>query len=401
MRILHVVPYFYPAWRMGGAPRAVYELAVAQRQQGHDVSVATTDMASPGRVVQSSSFSPEDRVRDLGTYYEVDHRGLRIFYLRSLVGRLLSLAEIYWSPGMCRSLDTIIENSRPDVLHVHEFRTGLSVSAAVAAAKHTVPLFVSTHGSLFPPGDPRWKSGLKKHFDRVFGGRIISRVNAFHAVSSHEAEDIRRLVGGTKEIRILPHGFHSTKAFPSRTEPAFPSILFIGRVYPIKGVETLLEAFSILKHRHLEAALLLLGHAQRGYLRSLRRRFDLVASSEPDWEARQAVYAGHASPSVVAEKLAGASCLVLPSRYEVWGLVILEALSTGCPVVATGVCGCLEHLGDPVGLTVVPPGDPQLLARAISERIENPVEPSFLPSHLTWESVAREMEAFYRSARGW
>ncbi len=382
---------------MGGVPRAVYELSIAQQEQGHEISVATTAVSSPGRFIRPSAFGPEDRLQNGGSRLEVHHNNVRIFYYRSFSGRLFSLAEVYWIPGMRKSLDRLIDETSPEAIHVHEFRTGLSAAAAACTRKRGVPIVLSTHGSLFPPVDTRWKTALKKRFDRSVGRRILSQVSAFHALSSHEADDIRRLTGGdTKRIQIIPHGFRPAKATPPRYPSGLPSLLFVGRIYPVKGIETLLEAFGMLKRRYPGIGLLLAGHANRSYLRSLMRRFDLKTTTETIWEPGEAVYAGHFSPSVVAERLASASCLVLPSLYEVWGLVILEALSAGCPVVATSVCGCLEHLGDPGGLVVAPPHDPESLVRAISQLLDDPVQPAPLPPHLSWKSVAGEMESLYR-----
>jgi glycosyltransferase involved in cell wall biosynthesis len=402
MRIVHIVPYFYPAWRMGGTPRAVYELALAQSRLGHEVRVVTTDIDSPGRVIGSSSFDRADAVQETGADLVVKHRGLRILYCRSRLTRLFSSLEAYLIPGLFGRLNRLAQENRPDAIHVHELRTGLSLSAAALARRYQIPLVVSTHGSLFSPATSLWKAGIKRIFDFTVGRRLLSPVACFHAVSKREAEDIRRLTCGRKPIRIIPHGLSlgTPRAQQTALKPPFPALLFAGRIHPIKGLETLLEAWSLVKRRHSQAALLLLGQGNRTYVRNVASRFGLTLSLEPEWQPGRAVYGGHVAPTVVADRLARATCLIVPSDYEVWGLVILEALAAGCPVVATHVCGCLEHLDDRSGVVVVPPGDVKSLAEALEALIANSPRPSPPPARLSWESVAKAMTALYSVGGG-
>ena len=402
MQIVHIVPYFYPAWRMGGAPRAVYQLALAQRDLGHEVIVVTTDIDSPGRTLDLSLFDSADTVQETGTDLWVNHRGLRILYCRSQVARLLSRVEAYLIPGLFRRLDAIAEESPPDVIHIHELRTGLSLSAAALARRRRIPLVASTHGSLFPPTAALWKRALKRIFDFTVGRRLPSQITCFHAVSRREGEDIQQLPGKQKHIRIIPHGLAPTtpSTKEARVNLPFPALLFLGRIHPIKGLETLLEAWSLVRRRYPQAALLLLGQGNRAYVRALTSRFDLTLSHEPEWQAGKAIYGGHGAPEVGADRLAQATCLVVPSNYEVWGLVILEALAAGCPVVATNVCGCLEHLDDNSGVVVVPPSDAKLLAQALETVIACPQQPLPPPAYMSWETVAKEMMALYSSSRG-
>jgi len=321
---------------------------------------------------------------------------LEIFYYRSRTAHWSSRIGAYLTPGFLRQLNTTAEEKIPQVVHIHEFRTGLSLSAAAFARERGIPLVVSTHGSLFSPCSVG-KRALKRIFDLAIGHRLASQTACFHAVCTHEAEQIERLGVSQKKIRVIPHGFSPAGCSRENTmrKPPFPALLFAGRIDPIKGLDTLLQAWSLVTCQYPETGLLLLGHGDPGYIKTLTVRFGLLRTVEPEWQAGKAVYGGHASPSVVAERLSRASCLAVPSNYEIWGLVILESLAAGCPVVATQICGCLEYLDGVSGVTVVPAEHVESLAEALKAVITAPPPVSSLPAGLSWQCVAEEMVALY------
>ncbi len=403
MRILHVVPYFYPAWRFGGVPRVVYDLALAQSRAGAHVSIVTSLLEAPGKILEVDAFQDGSSLSTEEYGLRVRHQELDISYIHSEWNRRLSQIGAYAIPGLTAFLLSKIKSLNPDIIHAHEFRTGLTASAAHVSGEVRIPLVISTHGSLFPPTVPPWKTLLKNAFDHTAGQKIINRTCCFHALSKLESDDFHRLADKKNiRINIIPHGFDPNRIQSADSRPRIqspeppPQILYVGRISPIKGLPTLLEAWQQISRANPQASLLMLGHAEPDHLHCLRQRFEITDSHEPSWQPGKAVYAGFAAPNIVQERMSQAAVLVVPSYYEVWGAVVLEALSIGCPVVASQACGCLEHLPQSMHVQIVPPNDPAAIINALNTIFQAPPQTAKLPPNLTWDSVAARMAELYR-----
>lgn len=118
--------------------------------------------------------------------------------------------------------------------------------------------------------------------------------------------------------------------------PDVPRYLYVGRLSPEKSLDVLLRAFAQV-HATLPAASLVVvgGGPQIDELKSLTAVLGLQGAVE---------FKGGMDQHALAEQYARATCLVLPSRSEPWGLVVNEALHYGCPVVVSDHCGCVPEL---------------------------------------------------------
>src|SRR5205085_6400739 len=124
MRIVFVIPYFYDAWAYGGQPRSAYEMARALVKRGHVVEVLTTDSLGDQRM-----SIPSD-----GATRIVD--GITIRYYRNLSNTLAFRQRAFLPPGFFREVAEHVK--RADVVHIHELRSPLTVSAAAAAIRERV-----------------------------------------------------------------------------------------------------------------------------------------------------------------------------------------------------------------------------------------------------------------------
>jgi glycosyltransferase involved in cell wall biosynthesis len=130
------------------------------------------------------------------------------------------------------------------------------------------------------------------------------------------------------------HAFHQRRALaPSAVAPRF---LYVGRLSPEKALDVLIKAF-VRVHQALPASCLVLVGAGP----QLQELADLIHTLDLD---DAVVFAGSMDTAALAIEYAKASCLVLPSFSEPWGLVVNEALSYGCPVVVSYRCGCVPEL---------------------------------------------------------
>jgi glycosyltransferase involved in cell wall biosynthesis len=119
-------------------------------------------------------------------------------------------------------------------------------------------------------------------------------------------------------------------------ENAGPMFLYVGRLASEKGLQTLVLAFANAKH-HLPGSRLIMvgGGSEENILKKLAASLGLE---------KDVVFTGGLSQESLSRYYLSATCLVLPSRSEPWGLVVNEALHYGCPVVVSERCGCVPEL---------------------------------------------------------
>jgi glycosyltransferase involved in cell wall biosynthesis len=141
-------------------------------------------------------------------------------------------------------------------------------------------------------------------------------------------------------------------------------LLFVGRLAGVKGVSVLFEALERIIPRFPDLRLTLIGDGpERGDFEKEAHERGLDAA---------VTFAGYRSQSEVAEALQEADMLVLPSFAEGVPVVLMEAMAAGIPVVTTRVAGIPELVDDRVSGLLVPPGDADGLAGAISELMADP-----------------------------
>ena len=173
MRILHVVPSYYPAVRYGGPIRSVHGLAGALAGRGHEVHVYTTNVDGP-----LEADVP------LGTAVDLD--GVSVWYFPTSRGR-----RLYRSTDMRRALDINISNF--DVVHTHSVFLWPTTAAARAARAHRVPYVLAPRGMLVADLIRRKSRLAKLAWMAAFERRNVEAATAVHATSKLEADDIRRL----------------------------------------------------------------------------------------------------------------------------------------------------------------------------------------------------------------
>ena len=204
-----------------------------------------------------------------------------------------------------------------------------------------------------------------------------------------------------KLIHVVPNGVDvpSIRQGPTATLEGHPKILFVGRLAPIKDVPTLLGAFSRFTNGFPEARLYVVGNGSE--FSKLRR---LAADLGLQDKAR---FSGFVRPPELYGYYRACDIFVLPSLHESFGLVLLEAMAAGLPVVAaSGQGGLAEQIADGVNGFLFPAGNSQALdavlrriwiaedgTRAVAERALR-----WVASNFTWSSVAEQYLSLLGSA---
>lgn len=352
MKLLHVTPFYEPAWAYGGMVRAVAGLCRALAARGHDVTVVTALL---------DSSHPREETRD----------GVRVRRLPSFFKRVLAP----WSPGLRSLLRSDLKGSQ--LVHLHGLRSGMAVSTYRACEKSGWPWVLQTHGG-FPHHDRFMLPKLA--FDRLWGDRMIRLAHSLVAVSQAEAKDLPR------ESHVIANGVETPGAATRGERRGFYRLLFVGNDSPQKRSELLPDLLAELPAVRLQVV----GRFGRRFTRAFGPFANRVTLSGPlHGDALAAAYAS-------------ADLLVHPAVNEAFGLVPFEAALLGTPAVVAGGHGCGEWFGR-AGGCVVKPDDPAALAdaaqarlsdRAVGER-EAAAVAEFVRRELTWDKAAQAMESVY------
>src|SRR5215216_195041 len=251
--------------------------------------------------------------------------------------------------------------ARSDVVHVHlgEDLAVLPLGAATARL-HRLPLVLTVHTSL---RHTLAVSDLRSALLKTIGSPIERwGEHSAGAVLVITPPLLRLLLAdGVDEHRIhlIPPGVNPS-LFEGPFEDPFagirrPRVLFVGRLAPQKGVSTLVEAAGLLEDPSVRVLLVGDGPEQSKLEREAKRI----------GVADRLHFVGFLAHERLPAVLAHADLLVLPSLYEELGTVLLQAIQAGLPVVASKTGGIPDVIEDGVNGMLVPPGEPEALARAI------------------------------------
>jgi len=246
---------------------------------------------------------------------------------------------------------------------------------------------------------PAWRNRL---FGRI-EGHYLASVDALVCVSRTTRADVESLVGRDRPVLVAPPGGDGLPGSATREQivtralaPGPLKVIFVGNVIPRKELHTLLTALATLPAAHWR--LLVAGSlsADPAYAQAILRQIDAAGL------AGQVSLAGVLSPPELAASLGESHLLAVPSAYEGFGIVYLEAMRLGLPALAgeKGAAGEIVRHGHNGFL--VPPGDAQALApflRLLSQDRERLAAMSLAArqsygSHPTWQESAGMVRGF-------
>ena len=242
---------------------------------------------------------------------------------------------------------------RPDLVHVQSVRWA-GVAAARIEREHGIPYVVTEHFSGFR------RSSVSSHeLDLAQRGFEAAQHVAAVSTRLRRTLDARDLVDRDR-VRIVPN-MVDTRFFrlpPEERRPRPFRFFALAHLQPWKGMEVLLRAFARSFRSAPEVQLTIGGDGpERERLRALARRLSI---------APQVTFAGRLTRRAVRAALWQANAFVHPSFEETFGVVLIEAMATGLPVVATA-CGGPEDIVTSATGTLVPPRDAEAFARAMQE----------------------------------
>ena len=372
----------------GGQNVHVAELAKALARRGHDVVVHTRrddpdlpdqERLAPGVLVDHVPAGPASVVAkdDLLPYV----------------------------PDLGRALARRWADERPDMVHAHFWMSGL---AAMVGTRDVGTPMVQTFLALgsvkrrhrgsrdtSPPQRNRPEQAIGRGADHVI------------ATCSDEVAELLRMGIRRRAISIVTFGVdlaHFSIDGPVTPRGPAPRLLCVGRLVERKGIDTAIRALR----RIPRAELVVAGGPDRASLGADREAQRLLALAAEQGGADRVRLLGRVGRDELPALLRSADVLVSVPAYEPFGIVPLEAMACGVPVVASAVGGLLDTVVDGTTGALVPPGRPELLADVLRQLLADPVRlegygfagNDRVHARYTWDRVAHDTETVYDLVRG-
>jgi len=364
----------------------VYELSVELVRRGHAVDIYTSnETRSSGK---------------LRPFSEID--GLRVYRFPSLA----SLGEFgkVW-PGFAAE----VMGRDYDVIHSHVYRHPHTDLAAAASKLKDSRSVLTSHSPFHPPGTRGpLANALVRVYDRLMAPFSLRAFDWIVALTPAEVEHLVALGARRDRMSVIPHGIgpeNFTHARSSRFLSKFgledgAFVLYLGRVHPTKGLDTLLEAFARISPVAPRFKLVIAGPTtsavEVAFSAKLRERAEKLGI------AGRVLLTGALSEDEKLEAYESCRFFVLPSLYEPYGIVLLEAAAHGKPLVSTTTDGPESIIDDGVSGLLLRPGDVEAFAAgmkrlALDDNLLQSMSKNALEmaSRHTWKRVAAEVEATY------
>lgn len=336
----------------GGLEKYILELKKGLEEKGHTVKI----------------FSGEEKEKNKNKFNDFGYAIKNGSLLHNFINHIFNISSFL-------SFKKAVDDYDPDIIHIHSMHES---SASILFALKNKPTIITVHG---PEGFLRsqipWRITnnfyIKNNKDKqltnlTFIGKVyyyfyyfieyyiykmnINKVKVFIAPSTFYEKEIKKI---TKNVILLPNGIN---LFPFSKTSHFKNLLYVGRLEENKGIEYLIRAFAIIQKQIPDAELNIIGDGgQESYLKKIVCDMKLVNIKFSGWIDADKLYPYYKNSSI----------LIVPSLWpEPFGLVGIEAMSIGRPVVASNVGGISDWLADQkTGYLVDPKNSQQIAEKTI------------------------------------
>ena len=308
-----------------------------------------------------------------------------------LFARGLGPARLGASGEMKRWLFEEARSERIGLLHNHSFWMMPNIYPGQVAARHRIPYIVAPRGTLAKASFERG-SAVKRVFWPMLQRPALSAVTVFHATAESERDDIRR-AGFRQPIAVIPNGVDLPPF--ARVPSAHPTILYLGRIHPSKGIDGLLRAWAKLAPQRPAWRLRLVGPDNEGYL----SRMQALAA---ELGLERCSFDGALTGREKEEAYGAASVYVLPTHAENFGLTVAESLASGTPAIVTKGAPWSGLVANRCGWWIDHGVDPLRDALAEATALESGALSemglrgrAWMDREFCWDSIADRMMATY------
>ena len=368
----------------GGAETVVKAYSEGLLAKGHKVEVITTDLYT------ETPFVKKKMPSEVGGVPVSRHSAFTVS----------GEAHYVLAPGMVKSF----LSKKADIIHTHSYGYFQNHAGWIREKLQSTPWVITPH---FHPSWSMWggakRRTLRDFYDSKIGKSTMESADLITCVSKYERDMLISEIGiDHNNIKIIYNGIHwddwQEVPDPNIFRDKYPEItdkfvLFAGRLATNKGLSDLIKAMSLLDSNNFD--LVLMG-ADMGLSNDLKK--EAMSMNV------RAHIIGHVDDILYRSALSAAEVMVLPSEYEAFGIVLLEAAAAETPVIGTRVGGIPEAMSDGENGFLVDYKNPNMLAERLSELLadenlckrmgENGREFS---SDFSWYSIVNQIESEYFS----
>lgn len=284
------------------------------------------------------------------------------------------------------------EDWRPDIIHAHVYSAG--VPAVILGRFYHIPVVITEHWSWFILHQLTWERRLAARF-------ALNRAKVVLPVSEHLKRQIESY-GIRNSFQIVPNVVNTELFYPSNSqdedsqdEDSQKRLLLVANLSRQKGIPYLLQALKQVREKRSDFSLDIIGEGIKGEKREEYQELAAKLRLEPVVK-----FHGAKAKEKVAEFMRNCHFFVQPSLWETFGVVYIEAMACGKPVIASDIPGPDEFINPDVGIMVAPK-DVNALAEAIdfmldhykdysSEKIAN-----YATERFSYEAVGKKLDEIY------
>jgi glycosyltransferase involved in cell wall biosynthesis len=364
-----------PSWYPPDGGYFFKEFSEAMHQAGWHADVMVNRVVGVRKLIQAGPSA-------LKGYRVENENGLRVVrsvYLKIPGSEKFNIAS--WARHTCRLYGKYERQfGKPDLILCHSV-TWAGFAASLIMKKYGIPYLIVEHRSFFTWRTEKARAMVRPYylpfFEKAYRGcsRLV-------LVSESLLTGLKALMPWLEEkTMVIPNMIREDMFLPPTVPRTSDPFIFFwaGRLEHVKGLDLLLDAFSELAGNRSENIILRL--AGRG---SLRAELEQRANA---WGLDQIVsFLGRISREEMQKELQGANCFVLPSRYEAFGAVLIEAMSSGLPVIATRSGGPDSIVSKENGILIDAENRDQLLA-ALNRMLDQ--YGSFTQEHIRKSTLKR------------
>jgi len=360
MRIVQVAAYYPP--RIGGMQNCVREISERLAQNGNLVEVFTSDIGITGGKLSSTD-------------------NLKIHYLKGW-----QFAHTAFIPSL---LFKLLRSDKKTIIHVHIAHAVIPEIVFLVSKIRKIPYIAHIHADIEPTG----KLGiLLPFYKNIFLKRVLRSASKIIVLDKKYKEVIAARYGISKNITVIPNGV-SEKFFISKRllSSKHANLLYVGRLSLEKNVSKLVEAVSLLKG---DATLHLVGDGEK------RGEIENIVSGK---NIKNVILHGNKTGEELISFYQKADIFLLASDHEGLPLVLLEAMASGVPIIASDVIGIREFIKK-TGILVSPQtpeefsntiehllGNKQLRNRLSKEGIKR-------AKQYDWSRIVKRFEMIYQGS---
>ena len=331
MRVLFWADGFWPS--VGGMETQALQFIEKMQKKGHQYIVLAQ---------RDSPDLKEDEV----------YRGIRI--KRFAFDRIIAKCEIQQIHAIRETLEKISREFQPDLVHLSVWIGCSAFAFLLFKSLFPIPIIFTCH-TPFTYENP----------STLMIEKLASSTQQICCVSKWVMREIEQSVPAARnQLRLIYNGLSMPEIDPLPLPFSPPTLLLLGRLTPEKGFRIAITAFSLLKKMGSCAQLLVAGEGiDRLFLENLVHQLGLTHSVQ---------FTGEVARNQIPSLMNQTTLVIIPSYFESFGLVALEAMQMQRPVIASAVGGLQEIVSDGETGLLVPPGNPALLYAAIHAMLSDP-----------------------------